>query len=117
MVTASDEWSRKPLTASTDSPASRRSFAALWHGAAWTFVAWGAFHGLMLVLERVSKPAIDAASPGGIAALTTPNGRFTIMMPHPERTARTVQMSWHPAGLGEDSPWLRMFRNARRWVG
>jgi phosphoribosylformylglycinamidine synthase len=39
------------------------------------------------------------------------------MMPHPERTARTVQMSWHPADLGEDSPWLRMFRNARKWVG
>jgi len=42
-------------------------------------------------------------------------------MPHPERVFRTVQMSWHPEGLGErfveDSPWLRMFRNARKWVG
>ncbi len=56
-------------------------------------------------------------SPDGITGLTTPDGRFTIMMPHPERTARTVQMSWHPADLGEDSPWLRMFRNARKWVG
>ncbi len=56
-------------------------------------------------------------SPDGITGLTTPDGRFTIMMPHPERTARTVQMSWHPAGLGEDSPWLRMFRNARQWIG
>ena len=56
-------------------------------------------------------------SPDGITGLTTPDGRFTIMMPHPERTARTVQMSWHPDNLGEDSPWLRMFRNARKWVG
>ncbi len=55
-------------------------------------------------------------SPVGIAGVTTPNGRFTIMMPHPERVFRTVQMSWHPGGLGEDSPWMTMFRNARRWV-
>jgi phosphoribosylformylglycinamidine synthase len=56
-------------------------------------------------------------SPAGIAGVTTLDGRATIMMPHPERTFRTVQMSWHPADLGEDSPWLRMFRNARQWVG
>lgn len=56
-------------------------------------------------------------SPAGITGLTTPDGRFTILMPHPERVHRTVQMSWQPAGLGEDSPWMRMFRNARRWVG
>ena len=56
-------------------------------------------------------------SPEGITGVTTPDGRFTIMMPHPERVFRTVQMSWHPAHLGEDSPWLTMFRNARRWVG
>ncbi|MFN4342029.1 MAG: phosphoribosylformylglycinamidine synthase [Azonexus sp.] len=56
-------------------------------------------------------------SPGGLTAVTTEDGRFTIMMPHPERVFRTVQMSWHPAGWGEDSPWMRMFRNARRWVG
>jgi phosphoribosylformylglycinamidine synthase len=53
----------------------------------------------------------------GITGLTTPDGRFTILMPHPERVRRTVQMSWQPAGLGEDSPWMRMFRNARRRVG
>jgi phosphoribosylformylglycinamidine synthase len=53
----------------------------------------------------------------GINALTTPDGRFTIIMPHPERVRRSVQMSWRPAGLGEDSPWMRMFRNARRWLG
>jgi phosphoribosylformylglycinamidine synthase len=56
-------------------------------------------------------------SPGGITGLTTPDGRFTILMPHPERVHRTVQLSWQPPGLGEDSPWMRMFRNARRWLG
>ena len=55
-------------------------------------------------------------SPNGLTAVTTADGRFTIMMPHPERVFRTVQMSWHPENWGEDSPWLRMFRNARRWV-
>ncbi len=54
-------------------------------------------------------------SPGGITAVTTPDGRFTALMPHPERVFRTVQMSWAPHGLGEDSPWMRMFRNARAW--
>jgi phosphoribosylformylglycinamidine synthase len=49
--------------------------------------------------------------------VTTADGRFTIMMPHPERTFRSVQMSWQPPGLGEDGPWLEMFRNARRWLG
>lgn len=56
-------------------------------------------------------------SPQGIAGLTTSDGRYTILMPHPERGFRTVQMSWHPAHWGEDSPWMRMFRNARAWVG
>ncbi len=56
-------------------------------------------------------------SPDGITGLTTPDGRFTIVMPHPERVRRTVQMSWQPPGLGEDSPWMRIFRNARRWIG
>ncbi len=56
-------------------------------------------------------------SPDGIAGLTTTDGRFTIMMPHPERVFRTLQMSWHPEAWGEDGPWLRMFRNARQWLG
>ncbi len=56
-------------------------------------------------------------SPAGLTAVTTADGRFTAMMPHPERVFRSVQMSWHPPGWGEDSPWMRMFRNARRWVG
>jgi phosphoribosylformylglycinamidine synthase len=53
----------------------------------------------------------------GLTALTTPDGRVTIMMPHPERVFRTVQHSWHPPEWGEDAPWLRLFRNARIWVG
>jgi phosphoribosylformylglycinamidine synthase len=64
-----------------------------------------------------SYPCNPNGSPGGITGLTTPDGRFTILMPHPERVFRTVQNSWHPADWGEDGPWLRMFRNARRWVG
>ena len=53
---------------------------------------------------------------GGITGLTTADGRFTILMPHPERVFRSVQMSWHPEDWGEDSPWMRMFRNARAWL-
>lgn len=56
-------------------------------------------------------------SPQGITGLTTADGRFTILMPHPERVWRTVQMSWHPDEWGERSPWYRMFANARTWVG
>ena len=56
-------------------------------------------------------------SPNGLTSVTTQDGRFTVMMPHAERVFRSVQQSWHPASWGEDSPWMRMFRNARRWVG
>jgi len=56
-------------------------------------------------------------SPQGIAAVTTADGRFTAMMPHPERVFRTAIHSWSPAGWGDDSPWMRMFRNARKWIG
>jgi len=52
----------------------------------------------------------------GVTALTTADGRFTIMMPHPERVFRSVQNSWHPEDWGEDGPWMRMFRNARLWL-
>jgi phosphoribosylformylglycinamidine synthase len=62
-------------------------------------------------------PANPNGSPGGIAALTNRDGRITIMMPHPERVFRTAQLSWHPPEWGEDSPWMRMFYNARAWVG
>jgi phosphoribosylformylglycinamidine synthase len=61
-------------------------------------------------------PANPNGSPGGITALTTPDGRVTILMPHPERVFRSVQLSWHPFA-GPDSPWMRMFRNARVWAG
>jgi phosphoribosylformylglycinamidine synthase len=64
-----------------------------------------------------SYPYNPNGSPEGITGVTTADGRFTIMMPHPERVFRSVQMSWHPDGLGEDSPWMNMFRNARHWVG
>jgi len=64
-----------------------------------------------------SYPANPNGSPDGITGLTTADGRFTILMPHPERVFRAVQNSWHPQEWGEDGPWLRMFRNARKWVG
>jgi len=55
-------------------------------------------------------------SPEGITALSSQDGRVTIMMPHPERVFRSVTHSWAPESWGEDSPWMRMFRNARAWV-
>ncbi|MHB8916306.1 MAG: phosphoribosylformylglycinamidine synthase subunit PurQ, partial [Thiobacillus sp.] len=61
-------------------------------------------------------PANPNGSPSGATAYTTTDGRFTILMPHPERVFRSAQLSWRPKGLGEASPWLRMFRNARQWV-
>ena len=62
-------------------------------------------------------PLNPNGSPDGITGLTTSDGRVTILMPHPERTPRTVNLSWAPKRWGEDSPWLRMFRNARVWCG
>ncbi len=64
-----------------------------------------------------SYPFNPNGSPQGIAGVTTADGRFSIMMPHPERVFRTVQNSWHPQGWGEDGPWMRMFRNARKFLG
>ncbi|MCG8028622.1 MAG: phosphoribosylformylglycinamidine synthase [Candidatus Thiodiazotropha taylori] len=61
-------------------------------------------------------PANPNGSPEGMTGFCSRDGRVTIMMPHPERVTRTVQHSWHPDGWGEDAPWLRLFRNARRWV-
>ncbi|MBU6191319.1 MAG: phosphoribosylformylglycinamidine synthase, partial [Betaproteobacteria bacterium] len=61
-------------------------------------------------------PANPNGSPGGLTAFTSVDGRSTIMMPHPERVFRSVQMSWRPDSLGEDSPWMRLFRNARVWL-
>ncbi|MBP6250297.1 MAG: phosphoribosylformylglycinamidine synthase [Leptothrix sp. (in: Bacteria)] len=56
-------------------------------------------------------------SPDGLTSVTTADGRFTVLMPHPERVFRNVQMSWTTGDVAAASPWLRMFRNARRWVG
>ncbi|WP_163835091.1 phosphoribosylformylglycinamidine synthase [Spartinivicinus ruber] len=62
-------------------------------------------------------PANPNGSPTGVTGVTTIDGRVTIMMPHPERVFRTVQYSWAPNNWGEDSPWLRLFQNARVWLG
>lgn len=62
-------------------------------------------------------PANPNGSQAGITGLTNRDGRFTIMMPHPERVFRTIQHSWHPREWGEDGPWLRLFRNARVFLG
>jgi len=67
------------------------------------------------VAERY--PANPNGSPEGIAGVTTRDGRVTLTMPHPERVFRSVQNSWYPRGAGEYSGWMRMFRNARRWLG
>ncbi len=56
-------------------------------------------------------------SKGGLTSVTTEDGRFTIKMPHPERSHRAQQLSWHPAEWTDASGWMRMFRNARKWVG
>ena len=68
-------------------------------------------------------PANPNGSPQGIASVTTADGRFTIMMPHPERVTRNVMMSWHPERWGDKdtggdyTPWMRMFMNARQSLG
>lgn len=62
-------------------------------------------------------PANPNGSPDGVTGLTTEDGRVTIMMPHPERGFRAIQNSWRSSDWGEYGPWMRMFRNARRWVG
>ena len=62
-------------------------------------------------------PANPGGSPFGITCVTNTDGRITIMMPHPERSTRYVQNSWRPDGAGEWSGWMRLFRNARRFVG
>jgi phosphoribosylformylglycinamidine synthase len=61
-------------------------------------------------------PENPNGSARGITAITTPDGRATIIMPHPERVFRNVQLSWRPDQAGDDSPWMRLFRNARVFV-
>jgi phosphoribosylformylglycinamidine synthase len=94
------------------------------HGEGRAFWAAGQPASLQVCMRYVNNrgevaetyPYNPSGSPQGITGLTTPDGRFTIVMPHPERVFRTVQMSWAPDYSVEDSPWMRMFRNARRWV-
>jgi phosphoribosylformylglycinamidine synthase len=62
-------------------------------------------------------PENPNGSPEGITGLCNDDGRVTVMMPHPERTLRTVNFSWAPSDWGPVSPWQRMFRNARAWLG
>ena len=62
-------------------------------------------------------PLNPNGSPFGITGLTSKDGRALIMMPHPERVFRTVQNSWHPADWGEYAPWMKLFLNARAFVG
>ena len=62
-------------------------------------------------------PANPNGSPDGLTAVTTLDGRFTAMMPHPERVFRNIQMSWTPLNGGAHSPWMQLWHNARRWVG
>ncbi len=69
----------------------------------------------LAIAERY--PANPNGSPNGITGLTSLDGRATIMMPHPERVFRTVQYSWQPPAWGEEGGWLRLFRNARQWLG
>ncbi len=64
-----------------------------------------------------SYPANPNGSPGGLTAVTTADGRFTAMMPHPERVFRNIQMSWTPLDAAAHSPWMQLWHNARRWVG
>ncbi|MEO9080142.1 MAG: phosphoribosylformylglycinamidine synthase [Rhodanobacter sp.] len=79
-------------------------------------------HGAVRFVDNRGRPTENFplntnGSPGGLAGFTAAEGRVTIMMPHPERVFRSVQLSWHPEPWGEDSPWMRMFRNARVWCG
>lgn len=61
-------------------------------------------------------PANPDGSEGGVAGITSENGRVTLLMPRPERVHLGMQHSWHPAGWGEEGPWMRLFHNARAWV-
>ena len=62
-------------------------------------------------------PANPNGSPDAIAGLTSTDGRVTVFMPHPERVHLTAQHSWHPDSWGEEGPWMRLFQNARAWIG
>ncbi len=68
-------------------------------------------------VPATSYPSNPNGSPQGVTGLTSTDGRFSIMMPHPERVIRNVQNTWQKSGEEEDGAWIRMFRNARKFVG
>ncbi len=68
-------------------------------------------------LATEAYPFNPNGSPGGLTGVTTADGRFTAMMPHPERVFRNIQMSWTPLDKAAHSPWMALWHNARRWVG
>ena len=81
-----------------------------------------AVHRAMRFVDNTGKPTETYphnpnGSPDGLTAVTTADGRFTVLMPHPERVFRNVQMSWTSGSAEARSPWMRMFGNARGWVG
>ncbi len=106
--------------------AGTRTPIAVAHGEGYAdFTQTGAIDEALVALRYVDNlgqvteqyPYNPNGSPRGIGAVTTPDGRFTVLMPHAERVFRTVLHSWAPEQWGEDAPWMRMFRNARQWVG
>ena len=79
-------------------------------------------HRAMRFVDNTGKPTETYphnpnGSPDGLTAVTTADGRFTVLMPHPERVFRNVLMSWTSGERSARSPWMRMFGNARGWVG
>ncbi len=99
---------------------------AIAHGEGYAdFTLTGELHDAIVAMRYVDNygqqteryPFNPNGSPQGIASVTTTDGRFTVLMPHAERVFRTVQHSWAPQAWGAESPWMRMFRNARTWVG
>ncbi len=79
------------------------------------YVAWRYIDNHGKVTEQY--PLNPNGSPQGLSCITNRDGRFTILMPHPERVFRSVTNSWHPDDWQEDGPWMRMFRNARKYLG
>jgi phosphoribosylformylglycinamidine synthase len=109
-----------------DGMAGTQSPIAVAHGEGYAdFSQTGAMNEALVAMRFIDNkgkitegyPFNPNGSPQGITSVTTPDGRFTVLMPHAERVFRTVNQSWHPEAWGEDSPWMRMFRNARKWVG
>lgn len=105
--------------------AGTRTPIAVAHGEGYAdFSLTGAIDEALVALRYVDNhgqvteqyPYNPNGSPRGISAVTTPDGRFTVLMPHAERVFRSVLHSWAPEQWGDDAPWMRMFRNARKWV-